>query len=169
MDPFRRPWDRLVSSSRDEERHARPPVTATPRPACRVRRGVGGIGSDRSGRFVAVVGAVVVASALIAPAALGLWSTTRDVSADGWETQDSPTVAVDRQGDRLLVWVACDGTLPYCYHQVQARTMPLGREMGSIRNLSPMGPLRHGPRWTPTTTATSRSSGNRTCAWWPAA
>lgn len=61
------------------------------------------------------------------------------MSADGWETQDSPTVAVDRQGDRLLVWVACDGTLPYCYHQVQARTMPLGREIGSIRKLSPMG------------------------------
>jgi hypothetical protein len=85
------------------------------------------------------VGAVVMAGALIAPVAKGVWSTTRDVSADGWEAQDSPTVAVDRQGDRLLVWAACDGALPYCYHQVQARTMPLGRAMGPIRNLSPLG------------------------------
>jgi hypothetical protein len=89
---------------------------------------------------LAAVGAVVTAGALIAPAALGLWSTTRDVSADGWQGQDSPTVAVDRQGDRLLVWAACDSALPGCYFQVQARTMPLGRAMGPIRNLSPLGP-----------------------------
>jgi hypothetical protein len=98
----------------------------------------------RARRFL-VVGAVVIAGALVMPVAKGVWSTTRDVSADGWEAQDSPTVAVDRQGDRLLVWAACDGALPYCYHQVQARTMPLGRAMGPIRNLSPLGTVSAWP------------------------
>jgi hypothetical protein len=99
----------------------------------------------RAGRWLKVgrlmtVGAVVIAGVLTMTAAKATWSTTYNVSAVGWTAEDSPTVAVDRQGKRLLVWVACDGTLPYCYHQVQARTMRQGSPMGPIQNLSPLGP-----------------------------
>lgn len=90
------------------------------------------------GGFI-TVGAVLLAGIFFVPAAKAAWSTTREVSAQGWMGQDSPTVAVDRQGDRLLVWAACDGSQSGCYHQIQARTMPLGGSMGPIRTLSPAG------------------------------
>jgi len=32
------------------------------------------------------------------------WGPPRWVSAEGWGATDSPTVAVDRQGNALLVW-----------------------------------------------------------------
>jgi hypothetical protein len=92
----------------------------------------------RPGRVLTVL--VLVAAGLLAMnAARAAWSTTRDVSAAGWEGQDSPTVAVDRQGRRLLVWAACNSALPGCYHQVQARFMPQGGAMGPILTLSPLG------------------------------
>jgi hypothetical protein len=92
----------------------------------------------RAGRVLTVL--VLVAAALLAMnAARATWSTTRDVSAAGWEGQDSPTVAVDRQGRRLLVWAACNSALSGCYHQVQARFMPQGGAMGPILTLSPLG------------------------------
>jgi hypothetical protein len=92
----------------------------------------------RVGRLLTV--AVLVAAGLLTMhAARATWSTTRDVSAAGWEGQDSPTVAVDRLGRRLLVWAACDSALPGCYHQVQARYMPQGGAMGPILTLSPLG------------------------------
>jgi hypothetical protein len=92
----------------------------------------------RAGRMLTVL--VLVAAGLLAMnAARATWSTTRDVSAAGWEGQDSPTVAVDRQGRRLLVWAACNSALSGCYHQVQARFMPQGGAMGPILTLSPLG------------------------------
>ena len=92
----------------------------------------------RAGRVLTVL--VLVAAGLLAMnAARATWSTTRDVSAGGWEGQDSPTVAVDRQGRRLLVWAACNSALSGCYFQVQARFMPQGGAMGPILTLSPLG------------------------------
>jgi hypothetical protein len=92
----------------------------------------------RAGRMLTVL--VLVAAGLLAMnAARATWSTTRDVSAAGWEGQDSPTVAVDRQGRRLLVWAACNSALPGCYFQVQARFMPQGGAMGPVLTLSPLG------------------------------
>jgi hypothetical protein len=88
---------------------------------------------------VLTVGVLVAAGLLTMNAARATWSTTRTVSAAGWEGQDSPTVAVDRQGRRLLVWAACNSTLPGCYFQVQARFMPQGGAMGPILTLSPLG------------------------------
>jgi hypothetical protein len=99
----------------------------------------------RTGRLL-TVGVLVAAGLLTMHAARATWSTTRDVSAAGWEGQDSPTVAVDRLGRRLLVWAACNSALSGCYHQVQARFMPQGGAMGSILTLSPLGRRRPGPR-----------------------
>jgi hypothetical protein len=98
----------------------------------------------RAGRWLRVgrlltVGVLVAAGLLAMNAARATWSTTRNVSAAGWEGQDSPTVAVDRQGRRLLVWAACNSALSGCYHQVQARFMPQGGTMGPILTLSPLG------------------------------
>ena len=92
----------------------------------------------RAGRLL-TVGVLVAVGLLTMNAARATWSTTRDVSAAGWEGQDSPTVAVDRLGRRLLVWAACNSALSGCYHQVQARFMPQGGAMGSILTLSPLG------------------------------
>jgi hypothetical protein len=80
------------------------------------------------------------------PAAHAAWTSTYNVSPTGWMGQDSPTVAVDRQGDSLLVWAACDGSQPSCYHQVQARIKPHSGSMGSIKTLSPAGTVSSWPQ-----------------------
>ncbi|HEX2772503.1 MAG TPA: hypothetical protein VHN18_08755 [Micromonosporaceae bacterium] len=84
--------------------------------------------------------------AIVGPAEAATWTSTYNVSATGWMGQDSPTVAVDRQGDALLVWAACDGTKPYCYHQVQARIKPASGSMGAIKTLSPDGAVSAWPQ-----------------------
>ena len=87
------------------------------------------------------VGALVLAGTLFLPAAKATWSTARGVSAAGWNGQDFPTVAVDRQGDRLFAWAAVDTDVPGPFFQVQTRIMPQGGTMGPIRTLSPVGPV----------------------------
>jgi hypothetical protein len=87
------------------------------------------------------VGALVLADTFFMPAAKATWSTTREVSAVGWEGQDFPTVAVDRQGDRLFAWAARDSAVAGPFHQIQTRIMPYGGAMGTIRTLSPFGPV----------------------------
>ncbi|WP_020577953.1 hypothetical protein [Actinopolymorpha alba] len=67
------------------------------------------------------------------------WTTAWKVSANGWTATDWPQVAVDRQGDALLVWEACDSAATYCYHQVQARIRTAAGSMGAIMNLSALG------------------------------
>ena len=61
------------------------------------------------------------------------------VSADGWTADDSPKVSVDREGDALLVWRACDLSKPPCYYQIQARRQPASGSPESILSLSPLG------------------------------
>jgi hypothetical protein len=61
------------------------------------------------------------------------------VSASGWRADDSPKVSVDRQGDALLVWRACDPSTPACYYQIQARRQPASGSPDSILTLSPLG------------------------------
>ncbi len=93
----------------------------------------------RAGR-VLTLGVLVAAGLLAMHAAQATWSATFDVSAAGWQGQDSPTVAVDRLGRRLLVWAACNNSLSSgCYFQIQARFMPQGGAMGPILTLSPLG------------------------------
>ena len=77
--------------------------------------------------------------AVVAPANAATWTPTSDVSPSGWWGQDSPRVAVDRQGDSLLAWVACDPSNPGCYYQVLARIQPAVGELGPILTLSPLG------------------------------
>ncbi len=72
------------------------------------------------------------------------WSPPRWVSPDGWTATDSPTVAVDREGDALLVWEACDLQTPGCYHQVQARRRSQTGSLGPVMNVSELGPE---PAW----------------------
>lgn len=89
----------------------------------------------------AAAGGVLGASLLaVAPAQAATWTPVQDVTAPGWSGQDWPAVAVDRQGDSLLVWAGCDTTRPYCYDQVQARIAPApGGPLGPILTLSPLG------------------------------
>jgi hypothetical protein len=88
--------------------------------------------------FVAICILVAVSRASAA------WGPPRWVSPDGWGATDSPTVAVDRQGDALLVWVACDLRAPGCYHQVQARRRSRTGGLGPVMNVSEPGPE---PAW----------------------
>jgi hypothetical protein len=67
------------------------------------------------------------------------WTSTWNVSATGWSGSDSPQVAVDRQGDSLLAWTACDESTTYCYQRVQVRVRTASGTTGAIRTLSPDG------------------------------
>src|SRR6266536_2365679 len=94
----------------------------------------------------ALVGALSIWLVIVPPAEAS-WTPTRSGSPAGWMGQDSPTVAVDRQGDSLLVWAACDISIPGCLFQVQARIKPrhgvMGRRVsasgrvGALLRLSP--------------------------------
>lgn len=55
-------------------------------------------------------------------------------------------MAVDRQGDSLLVWAACNMSDSGCYFQVQARIKPRGAPMGPVKTLSPLGPVASWPQ-----------------------
>ena len=99
---------------------------------------------SRLTRRTLAAGVAITASALtvtvgVSAPAQAAWTTPWNVSAPGWLATDSPKVAVDRQGDAILVWEACDGAQPYCYHQIQARIKPASGSMTSIQNLSPLG------------------------------
>ncbi len=96
---------------------------------------------------VSLVAVSLVAASLVAvPAQAASWTPIQDVTAAGWSGTDSPTVATDRQGDSLLVWTACDDSLPSCYYQVQARLAPgRGGALGPILTLSPRGAVSNWP------------------------
>jgi hypothetical protein len=90
----------------------------------------------------AVLGASLV---LAAPAQAATWTPVQDVSAPGWEGSDWPSVAVDREGDTILVWSASCGDGCYSY-QVQARIAPAdGGPLGPVLTLSPVGPWGNWP------------------------
>jgi hypothetical protein len=93
----------------------------------------------------ALVGALSMWLVIVPPAEAS-WTPTRSVSPAGWMGQDSPTVAVDRQGDSLLVWAACDTSIPGCLFQAQARIKPRRGPMGPIKTLSPLGPVASWPQ-----------------------
>lgn len=107
---------------------------------------------------VAALGAWLVV--LTMPAEAATWTSTYNVSASGWLGTDSPTVAVDRQGDALLVWTACDNSnTSGCYYQVQARIKPASGSMGSIKTLSPLGAVSAWPQ------AASDDDGDSAVVW----
>jgi hypothetical protein len=96
-------------------------------------------------RAVALGGALALAMGVSVLPAEAAWTGTYAVSASGWQGQDSPTVATDRQGDSLLVWAACQTSSPGCYFQVQARLKSATGGLGPIRTLSPLGPSSFWP------------------------
>jgi hypothetical protein len=87
---------------------------------------------------------VAICILLAVSRASAAWDPPRWVSPEGWGATDSPTVAVDRQGGGLLVWVACDLQTPGCYHQVQARRRSRTGSLGPVMNVSELGPE---PAW----------------------
>ncbi len=91
-------------------------------------------------RLAGAASGILGASLLVAtPAQAATWTPIRDVTAPGW-SGNSATVAVDRQGDALLVWSGCDETKSYCYSQTQARFAPAGGgPLGPVLTLSPSG------------------------------
>lgn len=96
---------------------------------------------------------------VMAPAAEASWAPTYDASPAGFQGQDSPTVAVDRQGDSLLVWAACKTSIPGCLFQVQARIKRHGGPMGPVKTLSPLGPVAAWPQ------AASDDDGDSAVVW----
>ena len=91
-------------------------------------------------RPVAVVLAAGLAlTSAVAPPALAGWSVTDNLSASNWTAIDWPWVSVDRQGDAIIAWAACDGAASACYHQVQVRQKTASGVPGPIKTLSPLG------------------------------
>lgn len=74
---------------------------------------------------------------LMVPPAEASWTPVRTLSLPGWTGQPAPVVAVDRQGDSLLVWAACNQSLTGCPFRVQARIRHSGGSMGPVTTLSP--------------------------------
>ncbi|MFJ8081910.1 hypothetical protein ACIQ6Y_14990 [Streptomyces sp. NPDC096205] len=83
-------------------------------------------------------------TATLSMSAEAAWTSTWNVSASGWIGSDSPQVAVDRQGDSLLAWTACDQATSGCYFRVQTRVRTAAGTTGAIRTLSPDGAA---PNW----------------------
>jgi hypothetical protein len=97
-------------------------------------------GSRRWRRLAAgaLTGALIVLIAVAEPARAG-WSVTYNLSASNWMAMDWPAVAVDRQGDAIMAWAACDAAESGCYHQVQVRQKTPTGALGPIKTLSPKG------------------------------
>jgi hypothetical protein len=122
-------------------------------------RGTGRVGKRHLIRMAtAVIGALSLWM-VKAPAADASWTPTYNVSPAGWQGQDSPTVAVDRQGDSLLVWAACNTKISGCYFQAQARIKRHGGAMGPVKTLSPLGPVASWPQ------AASDDDGDSAVVW----
>src|SRR4029077_2410998 len=79
-----------------------------------------------------------------AVAAAASWAPSRWVSGDGWSAADWPGVAVDRDGNALLVWPGSDDRLPGGFSRIQARAWRRSGRLGPILNLSELGPA---PAW----------------------
>jgi hypothetical protein len=95
-------------------------------------------------RLILVVVLLAVAATCGAVAAAASWGPSRWGSGDGWSAADWPGVAVDRDGNALLVWPASDDRLPGGSYRIQARAWSRSGRLGPILNLSELGPA---PAW----------------------
>ncbi|MBZ9645238.1 hypothetical protein [Streptomyces sp. PSKA30] len=111
-----------------------------------------------AGVSVAAAAGIAV-TATMAMNAEAAWTSTWNVSASGWTPDDSPTVSVDRQGDALLAWNACDLSTPGCYYRIQARVKNASGTVTAIRTLSPDGAA---PSWPE---AASDDTGDSAVVW----
>jgi hypothetical protein len=96
------------------------------------------------GQLILFLVLLVVAAACGAAQAVASWGPSRWASADEWSAADWPGVAVDRDGNALLVWPAFDERVPGAYFQIQARARSRSGRLGPILNLSELGPA---PAW----------------------
>lgn len=85
-----------------------------------------------------LAGGLALTSAMV-PSAQAGWSGTENLSASTWTAIDWPWVSVDRQGDAILAWAACDSAASGCYHQVQVRQRTPAGAPGPVKTLSPVG------------------------------
>ncbi|MGQ4388550.1 hypothetical protein [Streptomyces sp. SAS_270] len=111
-----------------------------------------------AGVSVAAAAGIAV-TATVAMNAEAAWTSTWSVSASGWAPDDSPTVSVDRQGDALLAWNACDLSTPGCYYRIQTRVKTASGTVTAIRTLSPDGAA---PSWPE---AASDDTGDSAVVW----
>ncbi|GIJ68006.1 hypothetical protein [Virgisporangium ochraceum] len=91
------------------------------------------------GVAVGVAAGVVSVVAVAASPASAAWTAVRTLSPPNWSGQDQPTVAVDRQGDALLVWAGCDGSAGYCTDRVQVQRRTRAGALGPVRLVTPAG------------------------------
>ena len=89
----------------------------------------------------------------------GGWPSPWQVSADDAAPNDSAKVAVDRQGDALLVWSASDPSSQYHYPRIYARRQPTGGAPEPIVALSASGP------WATFPEVDSDDDGNAAVVW----
>lgn len=81
--------------------------------------------------------------AMIQPAEAS-WTGTYILSPRGWQGEDTPSLAVDGNGNTLLAWVAYKATSSGSLFQVQTRIRSHTGRMGPIR---PLSPLSFGESW----------------------
>ncbi|WP_256096997.1 hypothetical protein [Streptomyces agglomeratus] len=91
-----------------------------------------------AGVSVATAAGIAV-TATVTMNAQAAWTSAWNVSPSGWTADDSPRVSVDRQGDALLTWRACDLSTTYCHYRIQTRVKSASGTTGAIRTLSPEG------------------------------
>lgn len=75
---------------------------------------------------------------VMTPAAEASWSPTIGLSPAGWLGQDWPSVTVDRHGDTLLAWAACQTGQTECVYRVQVRTRSRAGRLGPVKTISPL-------------------------------
>lgn len=123
--------------------------------------------AGRIGRRWLIRTATVATSAatvsLLAPiAAHASWTPVVTMTANRWEGEAPPAVAVDRYGDTLLAWAALNenGQNGHpCYHQIQLRIRSRRGKLGPIKTLTPCGPEMDWPA------AAIDDGGNGVVAW----
>ena len=106
-------------------------------------RRAGRIGTHWLIRTAAVVTGAATVSLLAPIAAQASWTPAVTMTANRWEGEAPPAVAVDRYGDTLLAWAAINenGQNGYpCYHQIQLRIRSRSGKLGPIKTLTPCGP-----------------------------
>ena len=75
---------------------------------------------------------------VMTPAAEARWSPATRLSPTGWLGQDWPSVAVDRHGNTLLAWAACQTGQTECVYRVQVRTRSRSGRLGTVKTISPL-------------------------------
>jgi hypothetical protein len=123
---------------------------------------VRGATRTRSRHLILAVLALIVAMGswlAMVQAAEASWSGVYRLSPRGWEGQDSPSLAIDGNGNTLLAWVAYKSSSDGALFQVQTRIRSHTGRMGRIR---PLSPLRADESWPK---AAADATGDKAVIW----